>query len=57
MSEPVSALKLTREGLEQSLVGNPDPRGFLEAVLLDEYDRQIIAHFRTLRLVLGELKE
>ena len=30
VAEPVTALKLTREGLEKCLVGNPDPRGFLE---------------------------
>ncbi|HEY0782641.1 MAG TPA: cyclic nucleotide-binding domain-containing protein, partial [Thermoanaerobaculia bacterium] len=30
VEEAVTALKLTREGLEQTLMGNPDPKGFLE---------------------------
>jgi hypothetical protein len=49
VSEPVSALRLTREGLEQSLVGNPDPRGFLEALREQHNDRGVAAMVRRLR--------
>jgi tetratricopeptide (TPR) repeat protein len=49
VSEPVMALKLTREGLEQSLVGNPDPRGFLEALREQHNDRNVAAIVRRLR--------
>jgi hypothetical protein len=49
VSEPGSALKLTREGLEKTLVGNPDPRGFLEALREQHNDREIAAAIRRLR--------
>jgi cyclic nucleotide-binding protein len=48
-SESVTALKLTREGLEQCLVGNPDPRGFLEALRQQHNDRDVLATVRRLR--------
>jgi tetratricopeptide (TPR) repeat protein len=49
VSEPLMALKLTREGLEQSLVGNPDPRGFLEALREQHNDRSVASVVRRLR--------
>ncbi len=49
VSEPVMALQLTREGLEQSLVGNPDPRGFLEALREQHNDRTVASIVRRLR--------
>jgi len=48
-SEPVTALKLTREGLEQCLVGNPDPRGFLETLREQHNDRDVAGTVRSLR--------
>jgi hypothetical protein len=47
--EPVTALKLTREGLEQCLVGNPNPRGFLETLREQHNDRDVAATVRRLR--------
>lgn len=47
--EPVTALKLTREGLEQNLLGNPDPRGFLETLREQHNDRDVAATVRRLR--------
>jgi hypothetical protein len=47
--EPATALKLTREGLEQVLVGNPDPRGFLEVLRGQHNDRDLAATLRRLR--------
>ncbi len=47
--EPVTALKLSRAGLEQCLVGNPDPRGFLETLREQHYDRDVAATVRRLR--------
>jgi tetratricopeptide (TPR) repeat protein len=47
--EPVTALKLTREGLEQALVGNPDPRGFLEVLRGQHHDRDLAVTLRRLR--------
>jgi tetratricopeptide (TPR) repeat protein len=49
VTEPATALKLTREGLEQSLVGNPDPRGFLEALREQHNDRGVASIVRRLR--------
>ncbi|HEX7183337.1 MAG TPA: cyclic nucleotide-binding domain-containing protein [Thermoanaerobaculia bacterium] len=49
VSEPANVLKLTREGLEQSLVGNPDPRGFLEVLREQHNDRDVAATLRRLR--------
>jgi hypothetical protein len=48
-AEPATALKLTREGLEQVLVGNPDPRGFLEVLRGQHNDRDLAATLRRLR--------
>jgi tetratricopeptide (TPR) repeat protein len=47
--EPSTVLKLTREGLEQVLVGNPDPRGFLEVLRGQHNDRDLAATLRRLR--------
>jgi cyclic nucleotide-binding protein len=49
VTEPGSALKLTREGLEQTLVGNSDPRGFLEVLREQHNDREVAAAVRRLR--------
>lgn len=48
-AEPVTALKLTREGLEQCLIGNSDPRGFLETLREQHNDRDVAAMVRRLR--------
>lgn len=45
----VTALKLTREGLEQCLMGNPDPRAFLETLREQHTDRDVLATVRRLR--------
>ncbi len=47
--EPVTALKLARPGLEQCLVGNSDPRGFLETLREQHFDRDVAAIVRRLR--------
>jgi Cyclic nucleotide-binding domain len=47
--EPVTALMLTRVGLEQNLQGNPDPRGFLETLREQHNDRDVAATVRRLR--------
>jgi tetratricopeptide (TPR) repeat protein len=47
--EPVTALRLAREGLEQALVGNPDPRGFLEILREQHNDRDVAATLRRIR--------
>lgn len=47
--EPVTALKLTREGLEKALVGNSDPRGFLEVLREQHNDRDLAATLRRFR--------
>jgi tetratricopeptide (TPR) repeat protein len=47
--EPATALKLTREGLEQALIGNPDPRGFLEVLRGQHNDRDLATTLRRLR--------
>lgn len=49
VSEPGTALKLTREGLEKTLVGNPDPRQFLEVLREQHNDRDLAAMLRRLR--------
>ncbi len=49
VSEPVIALRLSREGLEKTLVGNPDPRGFLEALREQHNDRDVAGTLRRLR--------
>jgi hypothetical protein len=48
-AEPVTALRLTREGLEQALVGNSDPRGFLEVLREQHTDRDVAATLRRIR--------
>ncbi|HTG34589.1 MAG TPA: cyclic nucleotide-binding domain-containing protein [Thermoanaerobaculia bacterium] len=48
-AEPVIALKLTREGLEKCLVGNADPRGFLETLRGQHNDRDVAATVQRLR--------
>lgn len=48
-AEPVTALKLSRAGLEQCLVGNPDPRGFLETLREQHNDRDVANTVRRLR--------
>lgn len=40
--EPARALVLNRGGLEQALVGNPDPRGFLTALRMQHNDKDVI---------------
>ncbi len=49
VTEPLLALKLTREGLEKSLVGNSDPRAFLESLREQHNDRDVAASLRRLR--------
>ncbi len=49
VSEPLVALKLSRSGLEQSLTGNPDPRGFLETLREQHNDRDVASSVRRLR--------
>jgi hypothetical protein len=49
VSEPMVALKLSREGLEKTLVGNPDPRNFLEVLREQHNDRDLAATLRRLR--------
>ncbi|HEX3128528.1 MAG TPA: cyclic nucleotide-binding domain-containing protein [Thermoanaerobaculia bacterium] len=48
VAEPGTALKLTREGLEKTLVGNPDPRQFLEVLREQHNDRDLAATLRRL---------
>lgn len=48
-TEPVTALILSREGLEATLLGNPDPRGFLYALRLQHSDRDVLTAVRRLR--------
>jgi CRP-like cAMP-binding protein len=48
-TEQVTVLKLTREGLEQCLVGNPDPRGLLETLREQHNDRDVLATVQRLR--------
>ncbi len=49
VAEGATVLKLTREGLEQNLVGNPDPRAFLEALREQHLDRDVGVAVRRLR--------
>lgn len=48
-TEAVTALRLTRAGLEKTLVGNPDPRSFLEALREQHNDRDVASTVRRLR--------
>jgi tetratricopeptide (TPR) repeat protein len=45
----LTALQLTRAGLEKCLVGQPDPRGFLELLRGQHLDREVAAAVKTLR--------
>jgi hypothetical protein len=47
--EPLTALRLTRDGLEKCLVGNADPRGFLEVLRGQHNDRAVAVSVQTLR--------
>jgi CRP-like cAMP-binding protein len=47
--EPVTALRLHRDGLERCLVGNADPRGFLEVLRGQHSDREVAALVANLR--------
>ncbi len=47
--ESVTLLRLDRAGLEQALVGNPDPRGLLEALREQRTDRAVLASARRMR--------
>jgi len=49
VAEPLLALRLTREGLEKSLVGNSDPRTFLDALREQHNDRDVAVLLRKLR--------
>lgn len=48
-TDQITALRLDRQGLEQSLVGNPDPRGFLEVLREQHNDRDVAATLRRIR--------
>jgi len=48
-AESSTVLKLDREGLEQNLVGNSDPRAFLEALREQHNDRDVGVSVRRLR--------
>jgi len=48
-TDQITALRLDRQGLEQSLVGNPDPRGFLEVLREQHNDRDVAAALRRIR--------
>jgi hypothetical protein len=47
--EAATVLRLDREGLERSLVGNADPRGFLEQLRGQRHDRAVAASVKSLR--------
>ncbi len=49
VGEALTALQLTRAGLEKCLVGQNDPRGFLELLRGQHLDREVTAAVRTLR--------
>jgi hypothetical protein len=49
VTETILALKLTREGLEKSLVGNADPRAFLDSLREQHNDRDVAASLRRLK--------
>lgn len=49
MAEAGSLLTLDREGLEKCLVGNPDPRAFLETLREQHNDREVAAALLRLR--------
>jgi tetratricopeptide (TPR) repeat protein len=49
VGEALTALQLTRAGLEKCLVGQSDPRGFLELLRGQHLDREVAAAVKTLR--------
>jgi tetratricopeptide (TPR) repeat protein len=49
VAEPSTVLRLNREGLEKALIGNPDPRGFLEVLREQHNDRDVAANARRVR--------
>ena len=49
VGEEATVLALGREGLEKNLVGNPDPRAFLEALREQHHDREVAVSLRRLR--------
>lgn len=51
VAEKAAALCLDREGLERTLQGNPDPRGFLEALREKHNDRDVAHAVRRLRSI------
>jgi tetratricopeptide (TPR) repeat protein len=48
--EPLTGLRLNRLGLEKSLIGNADPRGFLEILRGQRNDRGVAAAVANLRI-------
>jgi len=48
VTEAVRALVLNREGLEKALVGNPDPRGLLNALRMQHNDQEVLNNLRRL---------
>ncbi len=48
-TDAVTALRLNRVGLEATLVGNPDPRGFLDTLREQHNDREIASTIRRIR--------
>ena len=46
--EPVTALVLTRPGLEKALQGNPDPRALLDALRSQRNDQELALMVRRL---------
>lgn len=49
VGEAATVLQLTRAGLEKCLVGQSDPRGFLELLRGQHHDRDVAASVRVLR--------
>jgi CRP-like cAMP-binding protein len=49
VAEALTALRLDRQGLEQTLVGNPDPRRFLEILREQHNDRDVATTVHRLR--------
>jgi tetratricopeptide (TPR) repeat protein len=49
VGEALTALQLTRAGLEKCLVGQSDPRGFLELLRGQHLDREVASAVQTLR--------
>jgi len=48
-AEPLTALQLTRVGLEKCLLGQTDPRSFLEQLRGQHHDREVAAAVQSLR--------